>query len=103
MRLRVDDGDIDGALEFMDAQLSEVTGPAIRAQLLTDMGRIAYRSTQDVEAARNRFDAALREDPEFAQAKVGKAEVLFASGAVGEAQRQAASAASASSGQTGTR
>lgn len=87
VRLRVDDGDINGALEFMDGQLAEVTGPAIRAQLLTDMGRITYRSTQDVDAARDRFDAALAEDPEFARAKVGKAEVLFASGAVGEAQR----------------
>ncbi|MCR9160394.1 MAG: tetratricopeptide repeat protein [Nannocystaceae bacterium] len=87
VRLRVDDGDINGALEFMDGQLAEVTGPAIRAQLLTDMGRITYRSTKDVEAARDRFDAALAEDPEFARAKVGKAEVLFADGAVGEAQR----------------
>lgn len=87
VQLRVDDGDIQGALEFMDAQMAEVTGHTIRAQLLTDMGRITYRSTSNVEAARDRFDAALQEDPEFARAKVGKAEVLFASGAVGEAQR----------------
>ena len=87
VQLRVDDGDIRGALEFMDGQLAEVTGPSIRAQLLTDIGRITYRSTQDVDAARDRFDAALAEDPEFARAKVGKAEVLLASGAVGEAQR----------------
>ena len=87
VQLRVDDGDIHGALEFMDGQLAEVTGPTIRAQLLTDIGRITYRSTQDVDAARDRFDAALREDPEFARAKVGKAEVLFAAGATGEAQR----------------
>lgn len=87
VQLRVDDGDIHGALEFMDGQLAEVTGPSIRAQLLTDMGRITYRSTRDVNAARERFDAALQEDPEFARAMVGKAEVLFDSGAVGEAQR----------------
>lgn len=87
VQLRVDDGDIEGALEFMDGQLAEVTGPTIRAQLLTDMGRITYRSTRNVEAARGRFDAALEEDPDFARAKVGKAEVLFDSGAVGEAQR----------------
>ncbi len=87
VQLRVDDGDIHGALKFMDGQLAEVTGPSIRAQLLTDMGRITYRSTRDVDAARDRFDAALHEDPEFARAMVGKAEVLFDSGAAGEAQR----------------
>ncbi len=87
VQLRVEDGDIAGALEFMDGQLAEVTGPSIRAQLLTDIGRITYRSTADVEAAQVRFDAALEEDPDFARAKVGKAEVLYAAGAVGEAQR----------------
>ncbi len=87
VKLRVEDGDIRGALEFMDKQLAEMTGPAIRAQLLTDMGRIAYRSTGDIAAAQERFDAALREDPDSARAKIGKAEVLFHSGAVGEAQR----------------
>ncbi|MEM6295755.1 MAG: tetratricopeptide repeat protein [Myxococcota bacterium] len=87
VKLRIEDGDIPGALDFMDGQLEEMTGPTIRAQLLTDIGRITYRSTGDVHAAQDRFDAALREDPDSARAKLGKAEVLFASGAVGEAQR----------------
>lgn len=76
VRLRVEDGDIDGAMGFMDRQLSEVDDPSIRAQLLTEMGRITYESTGDVEAARGRFDDALAQDPEFARAKLGLARIL---------------------------
>lgn len=86
VKLRVEDGDIRGAMEFMDKQLAEMPRGTIQAQLLTEMGRITYRSTSDVDAAQERFDAALQEDPSYARAKLGKAEVLFHSGALGEAQ-----------------
>ena len=77
VELRVEDGDIDGAMAFMDKQLAEVEGPSIRALLLAEMGRITYQSTRDMTAARERFDAALREDPEHAGAKVGLARILI--------------------------
>ncbi|MCB9716374.1 MAG: tetratricopeptide repeat protein [Myxococcales bacterium] len=77
VELRVGDGDIDGAMEFMDKQLAEVEGPAIRAVLLAEMGRITYQSTHDIAAARGRFDAALAEDPEHAGAKLGLARILL--------------------------
>jgi tetratricopeptide (TPR) repeat protein len=86
VRLRVDDGDIAGAMEFMDRQLAEMKGPTIRAQLLTEMGRITYRSTGDVTAARSRFDAALAEDPEYARAKLGLGEMLAEAGRHDEAE-----------------
>src|SRR5262249_32307687 len=75
VKLRVEDGDIAGAMEFMDKQLAEVEGPDIRALLLAEMGRITWQSTGDVTAARERFDAALREDPQHAGAKLGLARV----------------------------
>lgn len=86
VRLRVDDGDIGGAMEFMDRQLAEMRGPTIRAQLLTEMGRITYRSTGDVAAARGRFDAALAEDPDYARAKLGLGEMLAEAGRHEEAE-----------------
>ncbi len=86
VRLRVDDGDIGGAMDFMDRQLAEMRGPTIRAQLLTEMGRITYRSTGDVAAARDRFDAALAEDPEYARAKLGLGEMLAEAGRHEEAE-----------------
>lgn len=87
VRLRVADGDIDGAMGFMDRQLSEITGPSIRAQLLTEMGRITYESTGDVEAARERFDEALAEEPEFARAKLGLARILVEAGQLPRAEQ----------------
>lgn len=86
VKLRVDDGDIVGAMEFMDRQLAEMKGPAIRAQLLTEMGRITYRSTGDVTSARARFDAALAEDPDYARAKLGLGEMLAEAGRHDEAE-----------------
>ena len=86
VRLRVDDGDIGGAMEFMDRQLAEMRGPTIRAQLLAEMGRITYRSTGDVAAARSRFDAALAEDPDYARAKLGLGEMLAEAGRHEEAE-----------------
>jgi tetratricopeptide (TPR) repeat protein len=86
VELRVQDGDIKGAMEFMDRQLAEMKGPAIRAQLLTEMGRITYRSTRDIEAARRRFDAALEEDPSHARAKLGMGEVLIEAGEMAQAE-----------------
>ncbi|MBX7078918.1 MAG: tetratricopeptide repeat protein [Nannocystaceae bacterium] len=86
VRLRVDDGDIGGAMDFMDRQLAEMRGPTIRAQLLTEMGRITYRSTGDVAAARQRFDAALAEDPDYARAKLGLGEMLAEAGRHEEAE-----------------
>ncbi|MBP7288581.1 MAG: tetratricopeptide repeat protein [Nannocystaceae bacterium] len=86
VRLRVDDGDIAGAMEFMDRQLAEMKGPTIRAQLLAEMGRITYRSTGDIAAARVRFDAALAEDPEYARAKLGLGEMLAEAGRHEEAE-----------------
>lgn len=86
VRLRIDDGDIHGAMDFMDRQLAEMRGPTIRAQLLTEMGRITYRSTGDVEAARARFDGALAEDPDYARAKLGLGEMLAEAGRHEEAE-----------------
>ncbi|MEM9460956.1 MAG: tetratricopeptide repeat protein, partial [Myxococcota bacterium] len=86
VNLRVEDGDIDGAMEFMDKQLTEVKGPAIRALLLAEMGRITYQSTKDMAAARERFDAALREDPEHAAAKLGLARLLMEAGELADAE-----------------
>jgi tetratricopeptide (TPR) repeat protein len=85
--LRVEDDDTAGAMEFMDRQLAELTGSAIRAQLLSEMGRITYRSTGDVDAARERFDAALREDPEFVRARLGMSRILIEAEEFGEAER----------------
>jgi tetratricopeptide (TPR) repeat protein len=87
VRLRIDDGDIQGAMEFMDKQLAEMTGSSIRAQLLTEMGSITFRSTGNVAAAQQRFDAALKEDPDYARAKLGKAAVLIESGDTGRAEQ----------------
>jgi len=86
VRLRIADGDIDGAMGFMDRQLAEVTGPTIRAQLLTEMGRITYESTGDIVAARKRFDDALSEDPEYDRAKLGLAKLLVGAGAHEQAE-----------------
>jgi tetratricopeptide (TPR) repeat protein len=86
VRLRVDDGDIAGAMDFMDRQLAEMRGPSIRAQLLAEMGRITYRSTGNVAAARARFDAALAEDPDYARAKLGLGEILAEAGRHEEAE-----------------
>jgi tetratricopeptide (TPR) repeat protein len=86
VKLRVEDGDIAGAMDFMDKQLAEVEGPTIRALLLAEMGRITYQSTGDVAAARERFDAALREDPQHAQAKLGLARILVLADALHEAE-----------------
>lgn len=86
VRLRIADGDIDGAMGFMDRQLSEVTGPSIRAQLMTEMGRITYESTGDVDAARQRFDDALAEDPEYARAKLGLSRILVEAGQLPDAE-----------------
>jgi tetratricopeptide (TPR) repeat protein len=86
VRLRVDDGDIAGAMDFMDRQLAEMRGPSIRAQLLAEMGRITYRSTGDIAAARARFDAALAEDPDYARAKLGLGEMLAEAGRHEEAE-----------------
>lgn len=87
VKLRVEDGDIEGAMGFMDRQLSEITGPSIRAQLLTEMGRITFDSTGDVDAARQRFDAALAEDPEYPGAKLGLARILVEAGQPEQAEQ----------------
>lgn len=87
VRVRIDDGDLAGAMEFMDAQLSELEGGTVRAELLTEIGRITYRTTGDVDAARSRFDAALREDPDFSRAKLGLGEVLLAEDRTEEAEK----------------
>lgn len=86
VKLRVSDGDTEGAMEFMDRQLAEVEGPAIRALLLAEMGRITYQSTGDIAAARERFDAALREDPEHAAAKLGLARILVEADEIADAE-----------------
>lgn len=86
VKLRLDSGDPQGAMAFMDEQLEEMRGPAIRAQLLTEMGRITYRTTGDIAAARRRFAAALKEDPEYARAKLGLGEVLVEAKAHEEAE-----------------
>lgn len=95
VKLRVEDGDIDGAMEFMDKQLTEIEGPAIRALLLAEMGRITYQSTGDVGAARERFDDALREDPEHAAAKLGLARILVAANELGDAEHHLTTAVDA--------
>ncbi len=87
VELRVQDGDIDGAMSFMDKQLAEVEGPSIRALLLSEMGRITYQSTGDIVAARERFDAALAEDPEHAAAKLGLARILVQANDLGDAEQ----------------
>ncbi len=86
VKLRIEDGDIDGAMEFMDKQLAEVEGPSIRALLLAEIGRITYQSTGDVTAARERFDAALLEDPQHAGAKLGLARMLMLAGELEDAE-----------------
>lgn len=85
--LRVEDGDTQGAMEFMDRQLAELTGASIRAQLLTEIGRITYSSTRDMAAARERFDEALREEPDFVRARLGMGRILIEAGELPEAER----------------
>lgn len=86
VKLRIEDGDIAGAMEFMDKQLAEVEGPSIRALLLAEMGRITWQSTGDVTAARERFDAALAEDPQHAGAKLGLARMLVLADELADAE-----------------
>ncbi len=95
VRLRIEDRDVEGAMEFMDRQLAEVKGSTVRAHLLSHMGRIIYRNTGDVDAARARFDAALHEDPEYARAKLGLGEILFEAGQLAEAEQLIESAVEA--------
>jgi tetratricopeptide (TPR) repeat protein len=63
-----------------------MTGATIRAQLLTEMGSITYRSTGDLAAAQERFDAALREDSDYARAKLRKAAMLMEAGQTSDAE-----------------
>ncbi|WP_146157960.1 tetratricopeptide repeat protein, partial [Enhygromyxa salina] len=95
VRLRIDAGDLDGATAFMDEQLSELSGDSIRARLLTEIGRITYRTTGDVPAARARFEAALEANPDHAEARLGLGELLLDSGALAEAEKQLESAVEA--------
>ncbi|MCA9706909.1 MAG: tetratricopeptide repeat protein, partial [Myxococcales bacterium] len=50
-------------------------------------GRITYQSTGDVAAARERFDAALAEDPQHAAAKLGLARLLMEAGNLADAEQ----------------
>ncbi|MFV8755019.1 tetratricopeptide repeat protein [Nannocystaceae bacterium ST9] len=95
VRLRIDAGDLAGATALMDQQLAELEGREIRARLLTEIGRITYRATGDVAAARARFDAALAENPDHAEARLGIGEILADSGALAEAEQQLESAVEA--------
>ncbi|HVI00385.1 MAG TPA: tetratricopeptide repeat protein, partial [Enhygromyxa sp.] len=88
VRLRIDAGDLAGATAFMDEQLAALRGDALRARLLTEIGRITYRTTGDVAAARARFDAALALVPDHAEARLGLGELLLDSGDLVEAERQ---------------
>jgi tetratricopeptide (TPR) repeat protein len=88
VRLRIDAGDLVGATAFMDEQLAALQGDSLRARLLTEIGRITYRTTGDVAAARARFDAALAIVPDHAEARLGLGELLFDAGDLGEAERQ---------------
>ncbi|WP_181197513.1 tetratricopeptide repeat protein, partial [Enhygromyxa salina] len=95
VRLRIDADDIEGATAFMDEQLAELAGSSIRAKLLTEIGRITYRTTGDVAAARARFNAALETDPDHAEARLGLGELLLDSGNLAEAEKQLESAVEA--------
>ncbi|MCA9687511.1 MAG: tetratricopeptide repeat protein, partial [Myxococcales bacterium] len=95
VRLYIDAGDLAGATAFMDEQLATQGGKSIRARLLTEIGRITYRTTGDVTAARARFDAALAADPDHAEARLGLGEILLDSGALAEAEKQLESAVEA--------
>ncbi len=86
VKLRMDEGDVTGAMEFMDRQLAEMEGPTIRARLLGEIGRITFRATGDIEAARTRFQAALEEDPDYSPAKLGLGEILMEAGELQEAE-----------------
>src|SRR5690606_19610983 len=88
VRLRMDSGDLAGATSFMDEQLAELQGDTLRARLLTEIGRITYRTTGDVAAARARFDAALAIVPDHAEARLGLGELLLDAGDLKEAERQ---------------
>ncbi len=95
VQLRIDSGDTEGAIQFMDEQLSEVDDPRLRARLLTEMGLITYRATGQLDSARERFDAALRDDPEYAPAKNGLARILFEDGRIDDAEQLATAAVEA--------
>src|SRR5690606_15886719 len=88
VRLRIDAGELDSATALMDEQLAELHDAALRARLLTEIGRITYRTTGDVAAARARFDAALTAMPDHAEARLGLGELLLDAGDLAEAERQ---------------
>jgi tetratricopeptide (TPR) repeat protein len=79
VQLRIAEDDVEGAMAFMDKQLAEVDRPEVEAQLLTEIGRITYRATKDVEGARARFEAALALDSSHPGASLGLGELALAS------------------------
>jgi tetratricopeptide (TPR) repeat protein len=95
VRLRIDVGDIAGATAFMDEQLGGLSNDRIRARLLTEIGRITYRTTGDVAAARARFEAALVANPDHAEARLGLGELLLDTGNIPEAEKLLESAVEA--------
>jgi tetratricopeptide (TPR) repeat protein len=95
VRLRIETGDIAGATAFMDEQLAGLSGDRIRARLLTEIGRITYRTTGDVAASRARFEAALVANPDHAEARLGLGELLLDTGNIPEAEKLLESAVEA--------
>ena len=87
VRLRIEVGDIAGATKFMDEQLGGLSSDRIRARLLTEIGRITYRTTGDVAASRARFEAALQANPDHAEARLGLGELLLDTGNIPEAEK----------------
>ncbi|MFY0542121.1 tetratricopeptide repeat protein [Nannocystis pusilla] len=64
--LRLAAGDLDGADALLDAQLAQIDDPEIRARILTESGRALLRGGQELARARQRFEAALAADPDYA-------------------------------------
>jgi len=87
LRIHLRDGDTRRATAFIDEQLKLSASATSRAQLLTELGRITFHHTRDAQTARRHFDAALGEEPGYAPAKLGKAEVLVAGGQSQEAEQ----------------
>jgi len=90
--LRLDEGDVDGASSLLDEELSRVEDPAITARLLGTLGRLTFRTTGDLDKARARFDAALEQDPNAPEPKVGLAEILLEADEVKQAEPLVAAA-----------
>jgi thioredoxin-like negative regulator of GroEL len=86
VHLRLSAGDLSGADALISDQLATIPQAELRARILTELGRTLWRVTHDLSLARARFDAALREDPDYSAARLRLGEVLIEAGALAEAE-----------------